>query len=92
MTILSLPIIASAATAQTTATCVKPPMPACIDDQTTFVSADKMIDCQNAVKDYTETTMVYLACRPQGDVPTNVELMNAVNRFNCRLQGRDNCS
>lgn len=78
-------------TAKPTVQCAKPPTPACVDDLTTYVSADKMIDCQNVVKEHVDATMAYLACMPLGDAPANAELMNSVARFNCRLQGRDNC-
>lgn len=82
-----------AASAQTSQRqCVKPPTPACIDDLTTYVSADKMIECQDVVKTHIETSMVYLMCPPLGDPAANAELIAAVNRFNCRLQGRDNCN
>lgn len=80
-----------AAAAQQAPVCPKPPMPACIDDLTTFVSADRMIACQSAVKDYIDDTMWYLNCRKDGDVATNAELMSAVNRFNCRLSGGETC-
>lgn len=91
--VFSLTGVAAAQTAAKPAVqCVKPPTPACIDDLTTYVDADKMINCQNAVKTHIDATMAYLACTPMGDVPANAELSNAVNRFNCRLQGRDACS
>lgn len=81
-----------AALAQTTQRqCVKPPTPACIDDLTTYVSADKMIECQDTVKIHIDAGMAYLMCPPLGDPAANAELIAAVNRFNCRLQGGENC-
>lgn len=71
--------------------CPRPGMPSCIDDLTTYVSADRMIACQSAVKDYIETTMTYLLCRPGGDEAANDELNAAVRRFNCRLAGGEDC-
>ncbi len=89
---LTLFAVTGAATAQTSQRqCVKPPTPACIDDLTTYVSADKMIECQDVVKNHIDVSMVYLNCPPLGDPAANAELIAAVNRFNCRLQGRDNC-
>lgn len=79
------------AAAQQTPSCPKPPMPACIDDLTTFVSADRMVECQSAVKVYIDVTMNYMACRQNMDSATNAELIAAVNRFNCRLMGGENC-
>lgn len=79
------------AAAQQAPSCPKPPMPACIDDLTTFVSADRMVECQSAVKVYIDVTMNYMACRQNMDSATNAELIAAVNRFNCRLMGGENC-
>lgn len=67
--------------------CVKVPRPACMDDQTTFVSADKMTDCQAAVKDYIDYTMAYIQCVNRESTTTGEELTTSVERFNCRLSG-----
>lgn len=89
---LTLFAVTGAATAQTPQRqCVKPATPACIDDLTTYVSADKMIECQDVVKNHIDAGMVYLNCMPLGDAAANAELIAAVNRFNCRLQGGENC-
>lgn len=71
--------------------CPRPATPACIDDLTTYVSADRMIACQSAVKEHIESTMTYLLCRPGGDDAANDELNAAVRRFNCRLAGGEDC-
>jgi len=88
--------------------CVKPPTPACLDDGTTFVAAERMIDCQVAAKRYIDDTMDYTKClgeevrRTNGDLARAADLNNevtrsgeemtrAVNRFNCRLSGRQDC-
>lgn len=86
-------LASGAALAQTAGApvCPRPGMPDCIDDLTTYVSADRMIACQSAVKEYIETTMTYLLCVPRGDAATNEELNAAVHRFNCRLAGGENC-
>lgn len=86
-----LAAFSTAAAAQQAPVCAKPPMPACIDDLTTFVSADRMVECQNAVKVYIDVTMSYMACRQNLDSATNAELIAAVNRFNCRLSGGEKC-
>lgn len=83
--------LTAVAVAQQSPVCEKPPMPVCIDDLTTFVSADRMVECQNAVKVYIDVTMNYMACRQNMDSATNAELIAAVNRFNCRLMGGENC-
>ena len=89
LTFFAMTGVAAAQSAQRQ--CVKPPTPACIDDLTTYVSADKMIECQDAVKAHIETSMAYLNCTPLGDPAANAALIAAVNRFNCRLQGGENC-
>lgn len=71
--------------------CVKPGVPVCMDDSTTFVSADKMSNCQFEVKDYVERTMSYLKCLNDENVGTGREMTRNVDRFNCRLSGQRNC-
>ena len=83
--------VSMTAMAQPAPVCPKPPMPACIDDLTTIYSADRMMECQSAVKAYIDVTMEYLACRQNLDSAANAELIAAVNRFNCRLMGGENC-
>ncbi len=77
--------------ANATVICVKPMVPACMGDGTTFVSADKMQDCQFEVKDYADKTMAYLACLSEEHQATGQELTRNIERFNCRLSGRQNC-
>ncbi|WP_448189717.1 hypothetical protein [Azospirillum sp. sgz301742] len=71
--------------------CVKPMVPACMNDGTTFVSADKMQTCQFEVKDYADKTMAYLACLSDEHQATGQDLTRNIERFNCRLSGRPNC-
>jgi len=71
--------------------CVKPIVPACMNDGTTFVSADKMQACQFEVKDYADKTMAYLNCLSDEHKATGQELTRNIERFNCRLSGRPNC-
>lgn len=72
--------------------CAKPGVPLCMDDANTFVSADKMSNCQFEVKDYVERTMSYLKCLNDENVGTGREMTRNVDRFNCRLSGQRNCS
>lgn len=71
--------------------CVKPGVPACMDDSLTFVSADRMTACQTDVKDYVDRTMAYLKCLADENVATGQELTRNVDRFNCRLSGGKTC-
>ena len=71
--------------------CVKPMVPACMGDGTTFVSAEKMQNCQFEVKDYADKTMAYLTCLSDEHKSTGEELTRNIERFNCRLSGRQNC-
>lgn len=71
--------------------CVKPGVPACMDDAMTFVSADRMTTCQADVKDYVDRTMAYLKCLADENVATGQELTRNVDRFNCRLSGGRDC-
>lgn len=72
--------------------CIKPGIPLCMDDANTFVSADKMSNCQFEVKDYVDRTMSYLKCLNDENVGTGREMTRNVDRFNCRLSGQRNCS
>lgn len=76
--------------AETTIICTKPGVPLCMSDNTTFVSADKMGACQFEVKEYVDKTMDYLRCLNEENTSTGQELTRNVERFNCRLSGR-NC-
>jgi hypothetical protein len=71
--------------------CIKPAVPACMNDTTTFVNADKMQACQFEVKDYADKTMAYLTCVSDEHKATGQELTRNIERFNCRLSGRQNC-
>ncbi|MBP2294593.1 hypothetical protein [Azospirillum rugosum] len=71
--------------------CTKPGVPVCMDDTTTFVSADKMSACQFEVKDYVDRTMDYLKCLNEENTNTGQELTRNVERFNCRLAGGKTC-
>lgn len=72
--------------------CLKPGVPLCMDDQSTFLSADKMSSCQGEVKDYVDKSMAYLTCLNEENVATGRELSRNVDRFNCRLSGRKGCA
>ncbi|WP_244434093.1 hypothetical protein [Azospirillum sp. B506] len=72
--------------------CLKPGVPQCMDDQATFLSADKMSSCQGEVKDYVDKSMAYLTCLNEENVSTGRELSRNVDRFNCRLSGRKGCA
>lgn len=72
--------------------CLKPGVPQCMDDQATFLSADKMSSCQGEVKDYVDKSMSYLTCLNEENVSTGRELSRNVDRFNCRLSGRKGCA
>ncbi|WP_353859435.1 hypothetical protein [Azospirillum formosense] len=82
--------VQSPARAETTIICTKPGVPLCMSDTTTFVSADKMAACQFEVKEYVDKTMDYLRCLNEENTSTGQELTRNVERFNCRLSGR-NC-
>lgn len=84
-------ILAPQASAATIGGCVKPGVPVCMDDTTTFVSADKMSACQFEVKEYVDRTMAYLKCLNDENVGTGQELTRNVERFNCRLAGGRTC-
>ncbi|MGQ9371792.1 hypothetical protein [Azospirillum sp. ST 5-10] len=71
--------------------CLKPGMPVCMDDATTFVSAERMQSCQFEVKEYVERTMAYLQCLNDESTATGKELNRNVERFNCRLSGGKAC-
>lgn len=71
--------------------CVKPGVPVCMDDTTTFVSADRMTACQQEVREYIDRTMDYLRCLNDENAATGRELSQNVERFNCRLSGTRNC-
>ncbi|CAO3420777.1 hypothetical protein [Azospirillum endophyticum] len=72
--------------------CLKPGAPMCMDDQSTFLSADKMSSCQGEVKEYVDKSMAYLTCLNEENVATGRELSRNVDRFNCRLSGRKGCA
>lgn len=72
--------------------CLKPGVPMCMDDTTTFVSADSMSSCQFEVKEYVERSMEYLKCLNDENVTTGQELTRNIDRFNCRLSGRKGCN
>ncbi|MCG5239155.1 hypothetical protein [Azospirillum doebereinerae] len=72
--------------------CTKPGVPLCMDDGTTFVSADKMSGCQFEVKEYVDKTMAYLKCLNDENIATGQDLTRNVERFNCRLSGRKGCN
>jgi len=79
------------ALAATIGSCAKPGVPVCMDDTTTFVSADKMAACQFEVKEYVDKTMDYLKCLNDENTATGQELTRNVERFNCRLSGGRTC-
>ena len=84
--------VPSGAMAATAATlCVKPGVPICMADGTTFVSAERMSLCQSEVKDYIEKTMTYLHCLNAENVATGQEMTRNVERFNCHLSGGKDC-
>jgi len=83
--------LATAPAAWAQAICIKPGAPACMNDMTTFVSAEKMQNCQFEVKDYADRTMAYLKCLSDEHQATGGELTRNVERFNCRLSGNRNC-
>lgn len=72
--------------------CFRPGVPLCMDDGTTFVSADKMSGCQGEVKDYVDKTMAYLKCLNEDNIATGRDLTRNIDRFNCRLSGRKACN
>ncbi|WP_148219209.1 hypothetical protein [Azospirillum sp. B510] len=71
--------------------CQKPGAPLCMDDQATFLNADKMSSCQGEVKEYVDKSMAYLTCLNEENMATGRELSRNVDRFNCRLSGRKGC-
>jgi len=87
---LAVTLQSPASRAETTIICTKPGVPLCMSDTTTFVSADKMAGCQFEVKEYVDKTMDYLRCLNEENTSTGQELTRNVERFNCRLSGR-NC-
>jgi hypothetical protein len=88
---LAAGLVMVATTAVAQPICVKPGVPACMDDGTTFVSAEKMVDCQGAVREYIDRTMEYVQCLNDDVKRTGKELNQNVDRFNCRLGGRKDC-
>lgn len=86
LALLSVPAALAANT-----TCTRPGVPMCMDDTTTFVSADRMTTCQMEVRDYVERTMAYLQCLSEEHQATSHELTRNVDRFNCRLSGGRSC-
>lgn len=74
------------------APCLKPGVPQCMEDTTTFVAADRMTACQAEVRDYVERTMDYLKCLSEEHVATGRDLTRNVERFNCRLAGNQPCN
>ncbi|WP_247884385.1 hypothetical protein [Azospirillum sp. OGB3] len=88
--VLAVALQSPAVRAETTIICTKPGVPLCMSDTTTFVSADKMAACQFEVKEYVDKTMDYLRCLNEENTSTGQELTRNVERFNCRLSGR-NC-
>ncbi|ANC91050.1 hypothetical protein A6A40_03555 [Azospirillum humicireducens] len=72
--------------------CLKPGVPLCMDDQATFLSADRMSSCQGEVKEYVDRSMTYLTCLNDENIATGRELSRNVDRFNCRLSGRKGCA
>ncbi|TVZ53609.1 hypothetical protein FBZ81_12068 [Azospirillum brasilense] len=88
--VLAVALQSPAARSETTIICTKPGVPLCMSDTTTFVSADKMATCQFEVKEYVDKTMDYLRCLNEENTSTGQELTRNVERFNCRLSGR-NC-
>lgn len=72
--------------------CLKPGVPLCMDDQATFLSADRMSSCQGEVKEYVDRSMAYLTCLNDENIATGRELSRNVDRFNCRLSGRKGCA
>ena len=72
--------------------CLKPGVPLCMDDQATFLSADRMSSCQGEVKEYVDKSMAYLTCLNDENIATGRELSRNVDRFNCRLSGRKGCA
>jgi hypothetical protein len=94
MRILSVAVVllsAQAAWAAPSVVCAKPGVPVCMDDTTTFVSADRMSTCQFEVKDFVDRMVAYLKCLSDESVVTGQELTRQVNRFNCRMQGGRTC-
>lgn len=71
--------------------CLKPHIPQCMGDGTTFVSADRMSGCQFEVKEYVDRTMSYLHCLNDENRKTGEELTRNVDGFNCRLSGGRSC-
>lgn len=88
---VALAPVALAPGALAQALCVKPGVPVCMDDTTTFVSADRMTACQQEVREYIDRTMDYLRCLNEENATTGRELSQNVERFNCRLSGTRNC-
>ncbi|AWK87485.1 hypothetical protein [Azospirillum thermophilum] len=72
--------------------CMKPGVPVCMEDNATFVSADRMTVCQSEVKEYVDRTMAYLKCLNDENISTGRELTRNVDRFNCRLAGQRACN
>lgn len=77
------------ASAQTA--CERPGAPACVADATTFVSAERMTDCQREVKQYVDQTLAYLTCLSDEHQQTAAEMARVVDRFNCRLSRGNAC-
>ena len=77
LTLAALALLwAPAAMAQ--APCVKPGVPVCMDDTTTFVSAERMTTCQQEVREYIDRTMDYLRCLNEENAGTGMPNWAAV--------------
>ncbi|MFP5514865.1 MAG: hypothetical protein ACLGJC_17485 [Alphaproteobacteria bacterium] len=86
------PLATSPQSTTPAAGCLKPGIPLCMDDQATFLSADRMSSCQGEVKEYVDKSMAYLTCLNDENIATGRELSRNVDRFNCRLSGRKGCA
>lgn len=91
LAVATLTAMTTPAAVANTNICLKPGVPLCMDDATTFVSAGRMQECQFAVKEYVDRTMDYLQCLNEESTGTGRELTHNVERFNCRLAGRRDC-
>lgn len=71
--------------------CDKPPKPACMGDGTTYVAVEKLLACQDAVREYIDRTTEYNRCLGDEINRTGAEMTRSVDLFNCRLAARQDC-
>jgi hypothetical protein len=90
-TMMAAALMLAACPAMAQTVCVKPPVPDCLQENQTYVAADRLMDCQNTVHEYIDRTMDYVKCLNNEVTATGQEMNRNIDRFNCRLAARNDC-